>query len=276
MSTVAKETSTETLTLGTTKMVAEIADGIGWVTFNNPERLNAISMEMTEAIPVIFDRMQQDDAVRVVVLKGAGDRAFVSGADISEFEKNRSSADVRKRYDEQSKIAAQAMIALDKPMIAMVNGYCIGGGLMMALRADMRIAAEGSQFGIPAARLGLGYGYAGVIGLVNLVGPAYANEILFTARRFQSDEALRIGLINRVVAKEALEDTVREIASTIAGNAPLTIRAAKYAIRQTLKDESERDMNQIAALVEACFQSEDYIEGRRAFMEKRPPQFRGE
>ncbi|MCH9670038.1 MAG: enoyl-CoA hydratase/isomerase family protein [Gammaproteobacteria bacterium] len=275
MSSAAKSIPTTTLELNTTKMIAEISDGIGWVTFNNPERLNAISMEMTEAIPVIFDHFQRSDDVRVVVLKGAGDRAFVSGADISEFEKNRSSADVRKVYDESSKNAAAAMLALDKPMIAMIQGYCIGGGLMMALRADMRIASDGSQFAIPAARLGLGYGYGGVVGLVDLVGPAYANEILFTARRFQSDEALRIGLVNRVVSPDALEQTVREVAATIVGNAPLTIRAAKYAIRQTLVDESARDMDQIAQFVEECFQSEDYIEGRRAFMEKRPAAFKG-
>lgn len=265
------------LDLNTDRMVAEIDDdGIGWVTFNNPARLNAISTEMVEAIPVIFNAFQADPRVRVVVTKGAGERAFVSGADISEFEEKRSSADARKIYDELSKQAAAAMMALDKPTIAMVRGYCIGGGLMMALRADMRVASDDSQFGIPAARLGLGYGYAGVIGLVHLVGPAFANEILFSARRLAADEALRVGLINRMVGVDELEDTVRTLAQSIANNAPLTIRAAKYAIREALKDAEDRDMDGIAARVEACFQSEDYIEGRRAFMEKRPAAFKGQ
>jgi len=263
------------LDLNTDRMIAEVEDGIGWITFNNPARLNAISMEMVEAIPIIFDTFQADDSVRVVVTRGAGDRAFVSGADISEFEEKRSSAQARERYDEQSKAAAAAMLALDKPTIAMIRGYCIGGGLMMALRADMRIASTDSQFGIPAARLGLGYGYAGVTGLVDLVGPAYANEILFSARRFKADEALRIGLVNRVVDVDALEDIVRELARNIADNAPLTIRAAKFAIREACKDAEQRDMGEIATRVEACFQSEDFIEGRRAFMEKRKAVFRG-
>ncbi len=263
------------LALNTDRMIAEVEDGIGWVTFNNPARLNAISMEMVEAIPTIFETFQADESVRVVVTRGAGDRAFVSGADISEFEEKRSSAQAREIYDEHSKAAAAAMLALEKPTVAMVRGYCIGGGLMMALRADMRIAAEDAQFGIPAARLGLGYGYAGVTGLVDLVGPAYANEILFSARRFQADEALRIGLVNRVVEVNALEDTVRDLALSIADNAPLTIKAAKFAIREACKDAEKRDMDGLASRVEACFQSEDFIEGRRAFMEKRKAAFQG-
>ena len=263
------------LELNTDRMLAEIKDGIGWVTFNNPARLNAISMEMLEAIPVIFDAFQKDDSVRVVVTSGAGDRAFVSGADISEFEEKRASADARKMYDQRSKDAGEAMLALDKPTIAMIQGYCIGGGLMMALRADLRIASDDSRFGIPAARLGLGYGYAGVAGLIDLVGPAHANEILFSARRLTASEALRIGLVNRTVSAAELEPTVQELATQIANNAPLTIKAAKYAIREALKDPDKRDMDGIATRVEACFQSADYIEGRRAFMEKRPAVFRG-
>lgn len=263
------------LELNTDRMTAEIEGGVGWVTFNNPARLNAISLEMVEAIPTIFQAFQADDSVRVVVTRGAGDRAFVSGADISEFEEKRSSAEARQIYDLQSKAAAEAMLALDKPTIAMIQGYCIGGGLMMALRADLRIASDDSQFGIPAARLGLGYGYGGVIGLVHLVGPAYANEILFSARRFQADEALRIGLVNRVVKITELEGVVRELANNIADNAPLTVKAAKYAIREALKDREERDMDGIARRVETCFQSQDFIEGRQAFMEKRPAKFMG-
>ena len=263
------------LELDTDRMIAEVEDGIGWVIYNNPKRLNAISLEMTEALPVIFDTFEERDDVRVVVIRGAGERAFVSGADISEFEKNRSSDESRRKFDEKGKIAAARVEALTKPIIAMIRGYCIGGGLMTALSADIRIASEDAQFGIPAARLGLGYGYGGVAALVNLVGPAAANEILFSARRFSADEALRMGLVNRVVAASALEAAVVDLARSIADNAPLTVRAAKFAIRECVRDPEVRDLDEAARLVEACFRSEDYIEGRRAFMEKRRPEFRG-
>ena len=263
------------LSLETDRMMAEIEDGIGWVTFNNPGRLNAMSIEMTEAIPFIFDSFEARDEVRVVVMRGAGERAFMSGADISEFEKQRASEESRRIFDEKGKVAAARMDALTKPLIAMVRGYCIGGGLMTALRADIRIASEDAQFGIPAARLGLGYGYTGVTALVTLVGPAAANEILFSARRFSADEALQMGLVNRVVAPAALDSTVRSLARTIAENAPLTVRAAKRAIRECVRDPEARDLDAVGRLVETCFRSEDYIEGRRAFMEKRRPVFQG-
>ena len=191
---------------------------------------------MTEALPVIFDAFEERDDVRVVVIRGAGERAFISGADISEFEKSRSSEESRRSFDEKGKIAAARIEALTKPIIAMIRGYCIGGGLMAALRADIRIASEDAQFGIPAARLGLGYGYSGVAPLVDLVGPAAANEILFSARRFSADEALRMGLVNRVVAGSALEPAAVDLALRIADNAPLTVRAAKFAIRQCARD----------------------------------------
>ena len=263
------------LELDTDRMIAEVKDGIGWVIYNNPKRLNAVSLEMTEALPVIYDAYEERDDVRVVVLRGAGERAFVSGADISEFEKNRSSEESRRIFDEKGKIAAARIEAFTKPVIAMVRGYCIGGGLMTALKADIRIASDDAQFGIPAARLGLGYGFSGVAPLVDLVGPAAANEILFSARRFSADEALRMGLVNRVVPGSALEPAVLELARTIADNAPLTVRAAKFAIRQCARDPGARDLDGAARLVEACFRSEDYVEGRRAFMEKRRPAFQG-
>ena len=263
------------LELDTERMIAEVSDGIGWVIYNNPERLNAISLEMTEALPIIFDTFEERDDVRVVVIRGAGERAFVSGADISEFEKNRSSEESRRIFDEKGKVAAARVEALSKPIIAMIRGYCIGGGIMTALRADIRIASDDAQFGVPAARLGLGYGYGGVAALVNLVGPAAANEILFSARRFSADEALRMGLVNRVVPASALESAVLELARTIAGNAPLTVRAAKLAIRECTRDPDARDLAEVERLVEACFRSDDYVEGRRAFMEKRRPAFQG-
>lgn len=261
--------------LDTDKMIAEKDGCIGWMTYNNPARHNAVSMEMQQAIPIILESFRANDEVRVVVMRGAGDRAFISGADISEFESKRSTPDARKLFDQAAGRAAASMAALEKPLIAMIRGFCMGGGLATAMQADIRIASEDAQFGIPAARLGLGYGFAGVKALVSLVGPADANEILFSARRFSAPEALRMGLINRVVPPSDLEKAVRDLADTIASNAPLTVKAAKFAIREAVKDRENRDMETCARLVEECFRSEDYAEGRRAFMEKRPPQFKG-
>lgn len=263
------------LKLDTDKMIAEVEDGIGWVVFNNPERRNAVSVEMQQALPVIFEAFQKDDAVRVVVMRGAGEKAFVSGADISQFEERRSSPEAVAEYERMGERSTQKMLALDKPLIAMIRGFCMGGGMLTAMRADIRIASEDSQFGIPAAKLGLGYGYSRIRPLVDLVGPANANEILFSGRRFSAEEALRMGLINRVVPVAELESAVRELAKTIGENAPLTVKATKAIIREAVKDREDRDMALCDRLVERCFASEDYAEGRRAFMEKRKPAFRG-
>lgn len=261
--------------LDTDRMLAEKEGGIGWMIYNNPARHNAMSMEMQEAVPVILDDFQRDTDVRVVVIRGAGDKAFISGADISEFETRRSSPETIRDYNAAGARAGASLARLDKPLVAMIQGYCMGGGLAIALQTDIRIAAEGSWFGIPAARLGVGYGFGGLKTLIDVVGPAYASEIMFSARRFSADEALHMGLVNRIVAKHELEKTVRELAGTIAANAPLTVRAAKAAIREAVKDPERRDLGRVEELVRECFASQDYIEGRRAFMEKRPPQFKG-
>ncbi len=267
--------ATTTIELDTPHMLASVADGIGWMTFNNPERRNAMKMEMNRAIVDIMDRFQRDDAVRAVVMQGAGDKAFVSGADISEFESNRSSPEARAEFDAVAAAASRAMDDLDKPLIAKIRGFCMGGGLATALRADIRIAADDGQFAIPAARLGLGYAFGGVRALVGLVGPAMASEILLSARRFDADEAKAMGLVNRVVPVAELDGAVDELARTIGDNAPLTMRAAKAAIGEAMKDPASRDLDRVAEMVEACFASADYTEGRTAFMEKRRPDFQG-
>ncbi|MBI3992874.1 MAG: enoyl-CoA hydratase/isomerase family protein [Candidatus Lambdaproteobacteria bacterium] len=259
----------------TEQMIAETDGGIGWMIFNNPARHNAVSFEMWEAMPRIIERFVADPEVRVIVLKGAGERAFVAGADISQFEKKRGTADAIKVYNAATMEAYQRLEEAGKPTIAMVNGYCIGGGLAIAVGCDLRIAAEGSTFGIPAAKLGLGYDYGGVRKLVNLVGPSFTKEIFYTARTFNTDEALTMGLINRVQPWERLEAYVREYAQVISGNAPLTIRAVKTSVREALKDPEKRDMATVHEQIEACLSSSDYQEGRRAFMEKRPPRFQG-
>ncbi len=263
------------LETGTEKLLARIEDGVGWLTYNSPARLNALSMSMQQAVPTVLDRFQADDDVRVIVTTGAGGKAFVSGADISEFGEKRTSPEARAEYDAASAEVGRAYAGVEKPILAMIQGYCIGGGLITAMAADIRICGEGSQFGVPAARLGLGYAYGGVHQLIQLVGPAWASEILFSARRLSADEARTIGLVNRVVPADELETVVRELATTIAGNAPMTVRAAKAAIREARRDEASRDVAKVNALVEACFRSQDYVEGQAAFMDKRPAVFTG-
>jgi enoyl-CoA hydratase len=257
------------------RMIAQKDGAIGWMIFNNPERRNALSLDMWQAMPVILEEFERDPAIRVVVLKGAGDRAFVSGADISQFEKQRSSAESIAQYD---KIAEAANVRLQdcrKPVIAMIHGFCIGGGVGVALLCDLRIAADTARFGVPAARLGLGYRWAGVKKLVDLVGPSFAKEIFFTARHFSAAEALAMGLINRAVPEAELEGYVRNYCALIAENAPLTMEAVKGVVAELAKPGQQIDRAHCEALVARCFESEDYIEGRRAFMEKRKPAFAG-
>ncbi|MBT5050416.1 MAG: enoyl-CoA hydratase [Rhodospirillaceae bacterium] len=263
------------LDLPTDKMIAEKADGIGWMTFNNPARRNAIGFAMREAILEIIDDFNSDDDVRVIVMQGAGDKAFVSGSDISEFAERRATPEQREIYDALSSKVNEAYGRIEKPLIAMIRGFCMGGGLGTALQADLRIASEGSEFGVPAAKLGVGYPYRNMKKLIDVVGPAKTKEIFFTGRRFSDQEALAMGLINQLVPADALEDTVRELAATIAGNAPLTVRSTKVIVAEAFKDPDERDIAMCDELVEACMNSDDYAEGRTAFMEKRKPNFVG-
>jgi enoyl-CoA hydratase/carnithine racemase len=259
----------------TSKMLARKDGAVGHLIFNNPARHNAVSLDMWQAVGQIIDEFEKDDEIRVIVVSGAGGKAFVSGADISEFKEKRANEEAAAAYSKISEAARLKLQDTLKPTIAMIRGYCIGGGLATALACDIRIAAEGSRFGIPAARLGLGYAYDGIAKLIGLVGPAFAREIFYTARQFTAEEALAMGLINRLVPADELEDYVKNYCDTIAANAPLTIRAAKQIVREALKDESQRDMALCKRVVDACFASEDYAEGRTAFMEKRRPVFKG-
>jgi enoyl-CoA hydratase/carnithine racemase len=262
------------ITLPTEKMQAHIDGPIGWITFNNPSRRNAVSLEMWAAIPVILDRFENDPAVRVIVLRGAGEAAFVAGADISQFEQARSSAEGNAQYDHAVDEASRRLYESSKPTIAMIHGYCIGGGVGIAVSCDLRIAADNAKFGIPAVRLGLGYGHKGVKKLMDLVGPSYTKEIFYTARHFSAAEAQVMGLVNRVLPTADLEAYVRGYCATIADNAPMTIQALKHTVGELVKG-AEGDLAASDRLVQACFESQDFIEGRRAFMEKRRPVFRG-
>jgi enoyl-CoA hydratase/carnithine racemase len=257
----------------TERLIEKREGAVGWLIFNNPERRNAVSLDMWEAIPSALEDFEKDSNIRVVVLAGAGDKAFVSGADISQFEKQRSSEEAVKRYEEIGEAAQAKLAAFEKPMIAMIRGYCLGGGLNIANSCDLRIAAEDARFGIPAAKMGLGYRASSMKKLVDTVGAPFAREIMITARQFNAAEAKAMGLVHRVVPVAELEKAVREYTDLISANAPLTMRAAKRIIREVSK--KDYDAAACDAWVKECFASEDYAEGRRAFMEKRKPQFRG-
>src|SRR6202165_5656003 len=237
----------------TDKMLSRKEGGVGYVTFNNPEKLNAVSLDMWEATKRILDDFVADNDIRVVVLTGAGGKAFVSGADISRFESERANLEGARAYGAKSEAAYASIYEFPKPTIAMIRGYCIGGGLGLAVCCDLRICSDNSKFGIPAAKLGLGYSYAGLRRLSDLVGPAFTREIFFTARQFDTEEAKTMGLVNRGVPEAELEAYVKNYAETIAGNAPLTVKAVKYIVGEVVKDESRRNLARCAEVVEQCF-----------------------
>ncbi len=245
------------------------------IRFNNPQRHNALSVDMWEAVPVLLAQAEHDERVRLVVFSGAGEKAFVSGADISQFEDMRAAREAVARYEEMAESALMGIYRFPKPTLACIRGYCIGGGVNVAMSCDLRIASRDAVFSIPAARLGLGYRYSALKNLVDLVGPGVAKDLFFTARRIQADEACEVGLINRVAEPEALEALLAEYREALAANAPLTVQAGKAIMAEILKPSPEIDHARCKQLILDCFQSEDYAEGRRAFMDKRKPQFRG-
>jgi len=247
---------------------------IGWLIFDQIERRNAINAAMWAAIPAAVEELDADPDVRVIVMRGAGDVAFVSGADISEFGEVRN-ADRAAEYAALNGRAFASLAGVAKPLVAMIHGFCVGGGAAITLNADLRYAADDAEFGIPAARLGLGYEAEGIECLARLVGPSTAAEMLFTARRYGAEEALRVGLFNAVVPKTELEASVREVATTIAANAPLSLRSAKLALRELGRTPELRNTRLVEESIRACLNSADYREGVQAFLEKRPPKFRG-
>lgn len=259
----------------TDKILTERSDDVARIIFNQPEKRNAVSLEMWEAVEAAVRGFAADPAVRILILSGAGGKAFVSGADVSKFETERASAAAVAHYNATTQRVYDLIEAFEKPTIAQIDGFCIGGGVALALCCDLRICGKGSQFAIPAAKLGLGYGYAGLKRLVDVVGPAFAKEIFFTARRFDAEEARIMGLVNRVVEDGEVAAAAEETARMIAANAPMTVASVKFIVGEALKPESERDLAACAARVKACFDSKDYIEGRRAFLEKRKPKFVG-
>jgi len=243
--------------------------------FNNPARHNALSVDMWEAVPPLLKKAQDDERVRLVVFSGAGEKAFVSGADISQFEDMRAQSEAVTRYEQMAEEALMSIHDFPKPTLACLRGYCIGGGVNVAISCDMRIASDDSVFSIPAARLGLGYRYSAMKNLIDLIGPGAAKDLFFTARRIDAAEARSLGLVTRVSTPDTLDELLAVYTDAIAQNAPLTIAAGKAITREILKPSPELDMDLCTSLIRGCFESADYTEGRTAFMQKRKPIFTG-
>jgi enoyl-CoA hydratase len=256
-------------------VTAEIKGPIGWLTWNNPDKLNALSPGMPEDALAVIEAYEADPAIKVVVMRGAGRKAFISGGDIKSFDKTRADPETARRAREVPGQLRLKMLNLEKPLIAMIYGYCLGGGLGMALNADLRFASADAQFSVPAAVRGIAYAPEGLKSLVDLVGPSIAKDIMFSARRLKADEALRIGLINRVVDAEELEAVTVAYAETLAANAPLSVRASKYFINQLGLERAQRDEARMDAMQREAEASEDFKEATRSFMEKRKPVFQG-
>lgn len=259
----------------TEKMQSGVDGNIGHLIFNNPAKHNAVSLDMWEGADAILDAFQNDPDIRVVVVSGNGGKSFVSGADISEFEKSRGSEEAVAHYNSRTRQLYNRLEQFPKPTIAMIRGYCIGGGLNLACCCDLRFCTEGSSFAMPAAKLALGYPFEAVNRLMALMGPANGRDLMYSARRIDAETAMRFGLVQAVVSDEELEDFTKDYAETVGRNAPLTVQAMKFISGQVLAQPDARDLAACDTRVAACFASEDYKEGRRAFMEKRKPEFQG-
>jgi enoyl-CoA hydratase/carnithine racemase len=250
-------------------------DGIGWLVFNNPAKLNAISPEMTAEALGVIEAYASEPSVHVVIMRGAGDKAFISGGDISRFDTTRSNAEADEQRRALSEHFKDRIVGCGKPVLAMIHGYCLGGGMDIALSADLRFAASDARLGIPAASRGIAYPASSLQRLVDVTGPSFAKDILFSARKVDADEALHAGLVDRVFAPELLEQETVAYARVIAANAPLAVRAAKFFIHQIGLECAERDEERMQAMIDAAAASEDFREATRAFAEKRKPVFLG-
>tara|TARA_Y100001934_G_scaffold272483_1_gene360840 strand:- start:4934 stop:5725 length:792 start_codon:yes stop_codon:yes gene_type:complete len=256
-------------------ILTTVEDGIARVVLHQPKRRNAMRYQMWVELGETMDRLAADPAVRVIVVAGAGAQAFCAGADISEFDEWRSSPEKARVYDAATHVSCEALKNIPKPTIGEIRGSCIGGGMELALLCDIRLCSDDARFGVTPAKLGLGYNLDDTCLLVERLGAPATREILFTGRIFSPDEALRLGIVNRVATGAGLTDMVNQYASDIAANAPLTLKASKAIIAEAAKVPDERNQVLCNQLVDDCYASADFIEGRRAFAEKRKPQFTG-
>lgn len=259
----------------TPRLIAQALDGVGILSLNNAEKRNALDLAMWRALPQLIADMAADDAVRVIVLRGIGDSPFASGADISEFRTLRASAAGGQAYEQSNEEAFAAIAACPVPVIAMIRGFCMGGGVGIAASCDLRVASEGTVFGVPAARLGLGYPPHAMRLVVAAFGDAVARDLFFTARRLDATEAKALGALHRLWPDADLETETMAMARAIAANAPLAMRSAKASIAAASGLPGAVSDAELLTLAGACFDSEDYTEGREAFLEKRQPVFRG-
>ena len=257
------------------ELKTSIDGAVATILFSNPAKFNAMSYDMWHAVPKVFAELDANPAVRVIVCAGDGEKAFISGADISQFEKLRGTVEAQIEYNKAVEQAYGAPTLCSKPVVARIRGICIGGGLGFAAACDLRICSEDSIFRMPAARLGLGYSPTGVRRFMNVLGATNTTDIFMSARKFDAKEALRMGFVSKVTKVEELANAVAEYCEMVSENAPLTVAAAKFAVQQWQKSEPERDLAHAMKMVEACFASEDHKEGRKAFMEKRTPAFHG-
>ena len=257
------------------ELITRREGAIGWIVFSNPARFNALTYDMWKGLPQALAAFDADSEIRVVVLAGDGDKAFVSGADVSQFDEARGTEDARAAYNRTVEEAYVAPVLCAKPVVAKIRGICMGGGLGLAAACDVRFAADDAVFRMPAARLGLGYSYTGMRRFVQVLGAANTADIFFSARKFDAQEALRMGLVSRVIPAAGLDREVAAYCALVAENAPLSLIAAKAAIREVLKDANARDLPALQKAIDACWASEDYREGRAAFMEKRKAEFKG-
>lgn len=256
------------------QLVARKEGAIGWIVITNPTKRNALSFEMWHDFPQLLREFADDQAIRLVVLTGEGEH-FAAGADISQFGEKRSGGEALSQYNETLKVATAALLDFPKPLLAKIRGACVGGGLALVLDCDLRFCSDEAVFLMPAGKLGLGYEFGGIERMIQVIGPSNACDLFFSARKLNATQAKEIGVISQVFSKQDFDAGFAAICAQITANAPMTLAAAKFAMREASRPSAERDMAKVQSLYEACFKSQDYAEGRSAFLEKRAPRFQG-